>query len=409
MRFCGALTHGHGRATGPSRRWISIAVPALLLGTLAACQPLERQPTEIPFARITIDENPPERPWYKMAGDINSDGLLDIVVAGARESLVAYLAPGWRRVEIAREGWSGVNGEIADLDGDGDRDIVMGSIVWLRNPGRADGTWEMVRIGHGEVHDIEIGDLNGDGRLDVVARNQSAFRRSGDEPGGSIVYIYLQTETAVWETYKFDCPHGEGLDLADIDGDGDPDVILGGRWYENTGAVGADSWTEHAYAAGWTEPDAKVEAADLNGDGRLDVVLTPSELQGETYKMAWYEQPASGAAGNWREHVIVPSIETVVHALGAGDIDGDSDLDIAYAEMHQGEDPDEVVILLNEGGGESWRKQVLSDDGSHDILLADFDRDGDLDIAGANHAGTHPLEFWRNDRGGSAAPDKVPK
>ena len=122
-----------------------------------------------------------------MAGDVDGDGLPDIVVAGAKESLVAYLAPDWRKIEIAREGWSGVNGEIADLDGDGDQDIVMGSVVCFRNPGHVDGAWEMVRIGSDEVHDIEVADLNGDGRLDIVARNQSAFRRSEEDPGGSLI------------------------------------------------------------------------------------------------------------------------------------------------------------------------------------------------------------------------------
>jgi hypothetical protein len=344
-----------------------------------------------------------------MAGDINGDGLPDIVVAGAREFLVAYLAPDWRKIEIASEGWSGVNGEIADLDADSDQDIVMGSVIWFRNPGHAGVEWEMVRIASDEVHDIEVADLNGDGRLDIVARNQSAFRRSEEAPGGSIFYIYLQTGIDQWEHQKIDCSHGEGLDLADLDGDGDPDIVIAGQWYENTGGGEPGNWPTHIYAPGWTEPDAKVKAADLNGDGRLDVLLTPSELQGDSYKIAWYEQAAGSATGDWTEHVIVPSIETVVHALGTGDIDGDSDIDIVYAEMHQGADPDEVVVLLNEAQGERWHKQALSNDGSHDIVLADFDRDGDLDIAGANHAGTHPLELWRNDRVIAPAADRTEK
>jgi hypothetical protein len=82
--------------------------------------------------------------------------------------------------------------------------------------------------------------------------------------------------------------------------------------------------------------------------------------------------------------------------LGVGDLNGDGLIDIAIAEMHQGADPDEVSIFINGNGGREWRKQVLSADGSHDIKVADIDRDGDLDIVGANHAGVHPLELWRN-------------
>ena len=72
--------------------------------------------------------------------------------------------------------------------------------------------------------------------------------------------------------------------------------------------------------------------------------------------------------------------------------------DINGAEMHQGDDPDEVSVLLNQSAGAAWRKQVISTQGSHDIVVADNDNDGDLDIIGANHSGkSHPLELWRNE------------
>ena len=87
----------------------------------------------------------------------------------------------------------------------------------------------------------------------------------------------------------------------------------------------------------------------------------------------------------------------MIHALAVGDLDGDGDVDIAMAEMHQGGDPDEVSVLLNENHGASWHQQVLSNRGSHDIIVVDVDRDGDVDIIGANHDATHPLEMWRNE------------
>jgi hypothetical protein len=361
------------------------------------------QQREIPFTRITVDGDPPVKPYYKMAGDIDGDGKPEIVVAGDGKSLVWYHYPSWRRTEIAEQGWTGVNGEIVDVDGDGDQDIVMGSVVWFRNPseggrlGPAGGMWERVEIDGQAVHDIEAGDLDHDGRVDVVARNQSAFRRSESDPGGSLIYIYFQTAPNVWNKQQIECPHGEGLDLADLDGDGDLDILVGARWYENTRGGPAGQWPMHVYTSQWTEPDAKVEAADINADGRLDIVLTPSELRGEKYKVAWYEQPSTGAKGEWIEHVIVAEIESVIHALGSGDLDGDGDIDIVIAEMHQGEDPDEVSVLRNESGGREWRRQVISTSGSHDIVVADVDGDGDIDIFGANHAGVAPVELWRND------------
>lgn len=351
---------------------------------------LSAEKESIPFVRVIVDETPPDRPWYKMLGDVDGDGFLDIVVAGATGPMIWYRYPRWKPVEIASAGWDGVNGEICDLDGDGHKDIVMGGIVWFRNPGTGVGHWAMERIDTKRAHDIELGDLDLDGRPDVVARDQSAFGKAGN-----MICVYLQRRPDSWSKHTIPCPHGEGLKLADIDRDRDPDIVIGGRWYENTREP--DKWQEHIFTTAWAEPDAKVEVADFNGDERLDIVLTPAELQGEKYRVSWFEAPDDSARGDWNEHVIVPEIEAVIHSLGVGDLDRDGDSDIVIAEMHQGEDPDEVAVYLNLGKGRTWRKQVISTEGSHDIVVGDISGDGDLDIIGANHGGKRQvLELWEN-------------
>lgn len=89
--------------------------------------------------------------------------------------------------------------------------------------------------------------------------------------------------------------------------------------------------------------------------------------------------------------------ETVVHALGVADINNDGKADVVIAEMHQGTDPDEVRVYLNQGGGLTWTREVLSTTGSHDIVLADIGADGDIDIVGANHAGSfQAVQLWEN-------------
>jgi hypothetical protein len=347
--------------------------------------------SDVPFTRMTIDPTPPAKPYYKMFGDIDGDGRGDIVVGGARNRLVWYRNLDGRKVEIATGGWHGVKGAIGDIDRDGDMDIVMGGIVWFSNPGDAATEWKMHRIDTQQLHDVELGDLDGDGRLDVVARDQSAFGKSGNA-----IFVYRQESPSSWRNHILDCPHGEGVKLADLDQDDDLDIVIGRLWYENTGNL--NQWPRHAYTTQWTEPDAKVEVADFNSDGRPDIVLTPAELKGQRYRVAWYEAPENPKNEEWAEHVIVPDIECVIHSLGVGDIDLDGDTDVAFAEMHQGEDPDEVTVALNGGKGARWHCQVLSNDGSHDIVLGDVDNDGDIDIFGANHSGaSHPLELWRND------------
>ena len=86
---------------------------------------------------------------------------------------------------VAEGGYAGVDGEAADLDGDGDLDLILGGVLWYENPrpegDPAAGPWAAHRIGRHEAHDVEVGDLDGDGDLDIATRNQSLFgHRDGD-------------------------------------------------------------------------------------------------------------------------------------------------------------------------------------------------------------------------------------
>jgi hypothetical protein len=175
------------------------------------------------------------------------------------------------------------------------------------------------------------------------------------------------------------------------------DVVIGARWYENTGDILKGPWIEHVYSTSWKHADAEVQCHDMNHDERLDIVLTPAELKGDTYRISWFEAPENAKTANWQEHIIENTQETVVHALVVGDMNNDGQPDIVIAEMHQGADPDEVRVYLNQGDGLKWTKQVISTTGSHDIVATDIGADGDLDIIGANHAGSlQAVQLWEN-------------
>ncbi|MCS7237627.1 MAG: VCBS repeat-containing protein [Thermoguttaceae bacterium] len=347
--------------------------------------------SRVVFELQIVDESPPNRPWAKLAGDLDRDGKVDIVIAGANGPVVWYKSPMWTKAVLADGGWDGVRGTIADINGDGWPDIVLGGLVWLENPKDEPGRWPSHLIEKRRLHDVLAVDLDGDGKLEIIGRDQSAF---GNKTGDA-VYLYRKQTGENWDRLVLPCDHGEGIAAGDLTGDCLPEVVIGPQYFENPGKW-QPGWTRRAITGAWTHPHNKVELADLNGDERLDVVLAPAELAGQVYKIAWFAAPRLPDRA-WQEHVVVDRIEAVIHSLVAADFDGDGAVDLAYAEMHQGQDPDEVVVLLNRGQGKNWHKHVLSARGSHDLLAVDVNGDGAVDLLGANHGGPYQaVELFLN-------------
>ena len=367
----------------------------LLLVLLAGCKRKnEAKKNNAPSGKLSfeytvVDTAAPFNPWAKFNGDLDKDGVEDIIIGGQKGPLVWYKYPDWSKYLIAEGGYDTVDGEVGDLDGDGDLDIVMGGLFWYENNGNIlevpTQPWKIHQIAKHPTHDIEIADLDGDGRLDVISRNQSAF--SGKS--GKSIHLWMNTGTEKWDEKVLECLHGEGIVAGDLDGDGDSDIVTGGIWFENN----YPEWKEHHFT-NW-HPNASVQIADINRDGRNDVVLTPAELAGSYHRISRLEGPENWELENWTEHMIFDSIECVIHSLALGDLNKDNAIDIVYAEMHQGNDPDEVVVLLNIENGANWDKRILSTKGSHGVRIADVNNDNLLDIFGANWSSEYqPVELW---------------
>ena len=188
----------------------------------------------------------------------------------------------------------------------------------------------------------------------------------------------------------------------DIDGDDRPDLLATSGtsravlWYKPSSEPLKQPWQRHVVdlTPGPREP-MFAKLADLNRDGRLDIVLAMRGSEKNPGIAVWYEH-AGIAEGRvqWRKRMI-GEMRSIID-LAVGDVDGDGALDVAAC----GNTPGEVAWFRNSGNPAArWTKQVLKENwpNANQVILADLNRDGRLDIASIADYGSMELRWWRNE------------
>lgn len=233
-------------------------------------------------------------------------------------------------------------------------------------------------------------DLDGDGDNDLVGAarhaNQIAYWRN--EGGTPLQWTFLSIDDSIEVPLT--------VHAADIDGDGDLDVIGGGydealvAWYRNDGGRPI-VWTKQIIDDDF--PGAhQVYAEDVDNDGRPDVVCC---TQGEN-RIAWWRNVA-GQPEHWPREIIVTGF-LAASSVYVTDVDGDGLRDVLGAGCSS---PGKITMWRNRGGMPiDWERQDIDPDCAlaHWVHAADMDRDGDTDVVGVSYTGNR-IQWWRNEGG----------
>jgi len=325
--------------------------------------------------------------------DVDRDGDLDFVLGGrvTRPSGLYWYeyqaADRWVRHSVGSDFLSDVGLAPLDVDRDGWIDLVC-SGVWYRNPGKPrEQPFERITFADENAagaHDILIADINGDGRPDVVMMGDERTKLNG------LCWFAIPEEVRQpWTRHSIGPPvHGAITPngVADLDGDGDLDVLRADTWFENADGKGT-RWVPHAkLPMGRKGPYGvcvRTAVIDMDGDGRAEVVIADADIVDSKVVVL---KNADGRGGRWESFPVPQSFPYgSLHSLAVADLNGDGRPDIISNEQEELLPPgreDPRWIVWENLGGLKFREHIVLDTklGGHELQVGDVDRDGDLDI-----------------------------
>ena len=286
----------------------------------------------------------------------------------------------------------------ADLDGDGDSDVLSVSksdqkIAWYENvDGQGSfGPQRIIATGVEPAGTIFSADIDGDGDFDVLAAlaedDKIVWYENTDGDGNFGPQRVISSAV--------DSPRS--VFAGDVDGDGDLDVLSASQfddtiaWYENTDGQG-NFGPQLIVSTAVIRPSA-IFAGDIDRDGDLDV-LSASRLD---HKIAWYEN--TDGQGNFGPQSVISTATSLNSSISlyAVDVDSDNDLDVLAASA----DDDQITWFENtDGQGSFGSLQIISTDvdSPRSVVAADVDGDSDFDVVSVSYSDSK-IAWYENTNG----------
>ncbi len=291
-----------------------------------------------------------------------------------------------------------------DVNNDGWNDLVRfdqpgGICRWYENPQNKAGLWRGYTIlSNAGMESPALADVNGDGRMDLLCNDintkQVIWLQPPISKSDTIWKRHIISNDSVRATNRYT----HGLGWGDVNRDGRNDVIIKSGWWESPEDVHTEGWIFHPANLG--EDGAHMFAYDVDEDGDQDIISSSAHQYG-----IWWHEQIMDAGGNssWVTHEI-SKLFSQSHCLVFRDMNGDGHPDLVtgkrYLAHHDGHDPgsyEPAVLYWFEyipGKSPQWIPHQIDDDSGigNNITVKDINGDQLPDIIASNKKGVFFFE-----------------